>query len=137
MNLLRRMLVGGLFACVSFPTLAAMSPRELIEPEPVTIPEGVKQEDVAKVIKRSLVGRDWSMAKVETGYIEGQLNVRQHMLKVGITFDTKMISMKYIDSVELGYREERGKRFIHPKYRNWTNNVMSDIRKNLSAQLID
>lgn len=137
MNLLRRTLVAGLVACVSLPAVAAMSPRELVEPEPVVIPDGIKQEEAAKVIKRAIVGRDWSVAKTEPGYIEAQLNVRQHMLRVGITYDAKAISMKYLDSAELGYKEERGKRFIHPKYRNWTNNLMSDIRKTLSAELID
>ncbi|MGH8758662.1 MAG: hypothetical protein ACREVW_04005 [Burkholderiales bacterium] len=137
MSLLRRTLVTCLLACTWSTGHAQMPGKPLVEPEPVAIPAGVNQATVVKAIKRALIGRDWSLGKEQPGYIEGTLNVRKHMVKVGISYDAGKVTMKYLDSAEMGYREVGGKQLIHPKYRNWTTNVMSDIGKDFQIEQLE
>lgn len=128
-----------LLALVAFalPTMAAMRSVPMIEPSPVAIPADLPAALVAKAIKLSLVDRKWIVSRDEPGYIEGTLNVRQHMLKMGFSYDAQQVTIKYVDSAELGYSMKGNQRLIHPKFHNWTNNVVSDLQAQLLHQSID
>ncbi|MGQ0586901.1 MAG: hypothetical protein ACT4PK_06840 [Gammaproteobacteria bacterium] len=128
MNLLRRTLVACLLAGVSGVAVAAGS-RPLQEPEPAAIPAGMAPAAVAKAIKRALLARNWAIGNEKPGYMEGTLNVRKHMVKVGLKYDGKRVTMSYLDSAELGYTERDGQPYIHPSYTKWTRNLMNDVDK--------
>ncbi|MGH8441277.1 MAG: hypothetical protein ACRETF_00040 [Nevskiaceae bacterium] len=133
MSLPRRTFAACLLVCASGVALGASS-RPIVEPDPVSVPAGTSTAAVAKAIKRALLGRDWTVSNEKPGYMEGTLNVRKHMVKVGISYDGKRVAMKYLDSAELGYKESGGEQYIHPKYTQWTRNVMIDVNKNLQVQ---
>ncbi len=115
----------------------AMAARELVDPPAVTIPEGVKAEEVIKIIKTSLVNRGWTVEKTSANQIDAGLYVRQHVLKVAISFSATEVKLTYVSSQNLDYKEKDGKRYIHRKYTGWTTYVMSDITKALQLASID
>jgi len=123
--------IAGLLACVSDAAVAGLPSEPLVEPLPVGIPVGMAPAVVAKAVKRSLAGRNWMVTREESGYLEGTLMVRNHMLKVGVTYDDRLVTMKYVESTGLGYRERAGRPRIHPKYMHWTRNVMTDLNRML------
>jgi hypothetical protein len=104
----------------------------LTDPEPLTVPAGLKIEQVTKGIKASLVGRAWAITSEEPGHIVSTLNVREHMAKIDITFDVQTIKIRYLDSGELMYAEKKGQRMIHRNYLNWIQNLVNDMNRNLT-----
>jgi hypothetical protein len=126
MNLLQRTLVASVLFGVAGAAVAARA-VELVYVDPVPVPAGLEQAKVVKVIKLALVGRNWTVSKEEPGYIEGTLNLRKHMVKVGISYGRTEVKFKYVDSAEMNYRERDGAEYIHPNYYKWLNNVRSDI----------
>ncbi len=99
----------------------------LVEPPPISVPTGLKLEQVARAIKSAGPQRQWLMSDKEPGLIEAQLLVRKHMLKVAIAYSEQTITMKYLDSTEMDYQANDGSPTIHSKYMNWTRNLAQDI----------
>lgn len=116
---------------------AAMAARELIDPPAVTVPDSVKPAEVAKIIKTSLVNRGWTVEKESGNQISAGLYVRQHVLKVAISYTATEVKLTYVSSQNLDYKEKDGKRYIHRKYTGWTANVMADITKGLQLATLD
>lgn len=131
MGIRQKSLLLLVLGALAVPAVAAMRSVPMLEPSPVAIPADLPLELVSKAIKLSLVDRKWIVSKEEPGYIEGTLHVRQHMLKMGFRYDAKQVTVEYLDSAELGYRMEKDQRYIHPKFHNWTNNVVSDLQAKL------
>jgi hypothetical protein len=104
----------------------------LTDPDPLTVPAGLKLEQVAKGIKASLVGRAWAITSEEPGHIVSTLKVREHMAKIDITYDLQTIKIRYLDSGELMYAEKKGQRVIHRNYLNWIQNLVNDMNRNLT-----
>lgn len=103
----------------------------LSDPEPLPVPAGVTAEQTAKAIKAALVGRTWEITEEQPGKIISTLHLRSHMAKIEVTYDEKVINIKYLDSSELMYEDKKGGRFIHRNYLSWIQNVRSDISRNL------
>jgi hypothetical protein len=116
---------------------AAMAARELIDPPAVVIPDNVKSPEVAKIIKKSLVNRGWTIEKETGAQIDAGLYVRHHLLKVAITYSATEVKLTYVSSQNLDYEEKNGKRYIHRKYAGWTANAMADISRNLQLAALD
>jgi hypothetical protein len=104
----------------------------LTDPEPVAVPAGLKIEQVAKAVKASLVGRTWAVTQEEPGRIIATLNLREHMAKIEVSYDQQAVRIRYLDSGELMYEEQKGQRVIHRNYLNWIQNLVNDINRNLS-----
>lgn len=130
-----RMLSALLMSCLlSLAPIAhaARGAKPLVEPAPIAVPSGVTSDQVSKAIQLALIGRGWTVAKSEPGLIQGHLSLRQHRLLIGIRYDSSQITMRYIDSSELGYEVRAdGTPVIHPKYTTWLQNLSVDINKNL------
>lgn len=103
----------------------------LVDPQPIAVPAGLKLEQVTKAIKAALVGRTWGITSEEAGHIVSTLNLREHMAKIDIAYDTQTIRIKYLDSGELMYADKKGQRVIHRNYLTWIQNLVNDIRRNL------
>lgn len=105
----------------------------LTDPDPISVPAGLKADEVGKAIKAGIASRTgWTVTKEESGQIEATLNVRQHMLKVNIPYSTTQVAIKYVDSQNLDYSEKKGVKYIHNKWVGWTRNLSSDIQRELS-----
>lgn len=116
---------------------AAMAARELVDPPAVTVPAGVKSPAVAKIIKTSLVNRGWVVEKESGNEISAGLYVRQHVLKVAITYSATEVKLTYVSSQNLDYKEKNGKRYIHRKYAGWTARIMADITQALQLATLN
>jgi hypothetical protein len=103
----------------------------LVDPEPIAVPAGLTLPKVTKSIRAALVGRDWVISEEQPGHIVGTLNLRAHMAKIDITFDTSKVSLHYVDSKELMYAEKQGVKLIHRNYLSWIQNLVTDINRNM------
>jgi hypothetical protein len=103
----------------------------LTDPQPIAVPAGLKIEQVSKAIRAALAGRAWAVTSEEPGHIVSTLNVREHMAKIDIVYDTQTIAIKYLESGELMYAEKKGQRVIHRNYLNWILNLVNDMNRNL------
>jgi hypothetical protein len=102
---------------------------ELVEPLPVEIPAGVSAASVDTSIKAALYARDWKVVAERPGYVEAELVVRSHMARVGISYDARSVSLKYLASAGMGHRTAKGRTYIYTKYNGWTSTLMTDIAK--------
>ena len=110
--------------------------RKPIRTGKVTIRKNVSMEQVATAIKDALRGRGWKVTKKAEGAIDALLHIRSHTAAIAITFDQKEITLAYVSSTNLDYKEKKnGKKLIHRNYNNWIHNLERDIDVNLS--LID
>jgi len=109
----------------------------LVDPAPVSIPAGLSQEKAVKDIKRALIGRGWAITAERPGEIESTLNLRTHTAKVLVTWDAQTVRIAYVSSVDLDYKERKGKRFIHSNYLGWVNNIAKDMATNMQLSAIE
>lgn len=124
-----------LVALVALP-LESRAGALLVDPDPVAVPAGLSAETISKDIKRALIGRGWVVAKEEAGRIDATLNLRSHVARVAIAYDSDKVSLSYVSSENLDYSEKKGKRTIHKNYLSWVGNVMTDISKNLQLSAL-
>ncbi|HEY0683541.1 MAG TPA: hypothetical protein VGD45_14495 [Steroidobacter sp.] len=103
----------------------------LVDPDPIAVPAGLTEARVAKAIKAALVGRTWVISEEQPGKIIATLNLRTHMAKIEIPFDTKQVAVRYLDSSELMYGEKKGVKVIHRNYLSWIQNLVGDISRNM------
>jgi hypothetical protein len=103
----------------------------LVDPEPIAVPAGLTEAKVVRAIKAALVGRTWVVSEEQPGKIIATLNLRSHMAKIDISYDTSKVNIKYLDSRELMYGEKKGVTVIHRNYLSWLQNLVTDISRNL------
>jgi hypothetical protein len=103
----------------------------LTDPPPVSVPAGIKPEQVVRAIKAAFAEKGWIISKEEPGRLEATLNIRSHVARVSAQYDARSVQLSYIDSVNLDYEEKNGKREIHRNYPKWVNNVIVGIQRNL------
>lgn len=114
---------------------ARQAPLE--DPAPVAIPAGLTGEQVVKDIKRALIGRGWTVEEESPGEIASSLRLRTHVARIRVTWDATAIRIAYVDSVDLDYKQRKGKRFIHPNYLGWIGNIARDMGTNLQLTAQD
>lgn len=103
----------------------------LVNPDPVSIPAGISQEQAVKDIKRALIGRGWEITAERPGEIDSTLHLRKHVAKILVTWDAQLIRIAYVSSEKLDYKVKGGKPFIHPNYLGWISNIAMDMGTNL------
>ena len=112
--------------------LLLMAATPLVDPAPVPVPAGLDDKAIAKSIRLGGAQRGWLVTRQEPGVMELTLNIRTHMAKVGVKYDTKSIQFTYLDSTNLDYEEKKGNRYIHRNYPKWVNNLVNDISVQLA-----
>jgi hypothetical protein len=115
----------------------AVASEVLVDPQPISVPPGLSEKAVAKSIRLGVAQRGWVVSRQDPGYMEATLNIRSHVAKVGITYDTKSIQIRYIDSTNLDYEVKKGVRRIHGNYLKWINNIVRDISVQLQSAEIE
>jgi len=108
----------------------------LIDPEPLSVPAGLSAKDVSKAIRAGIASRGWVVNKDEKGQIDATLNNREHQVVIAILYDAKQVKVNYVSSQNMNYSEKNGTRYIHPKYKQWTQNVIADISRELQTATI-
>ena len=59
--------------------------------------------------------------------IDATLARRVHVVKIEVEIDEESIRMRYVDSTKMGYKEKKGKKYIHPNYTVWLQQLQADI----------
>jgi hypothetical protein len=116
--------------------LMAMT-KPLVDPEPVAVPAGLSDKAVAKAVRVGVSQRGWAITKEEPGYMEATLHLRTHMARIGITYDTRQVKIRYLESENLDYTMKNGVPQIHRNYLSWISNVVLDINVQLQAAAAD
>lgn len=118
-----------LLALVVLPFAALAAKLE--EPAPIPVPPGVAPAAVLQAIKAGGARREWQVVETAPGQLEATLRIRQHMIKVAISYGPQDIQIHYLDSAVMDYELDDGVAQIHSKYMNWTRNLAYDIRQAL------
>lgn len=104
----------------------------LVDPEPVPVPAGLSEKAVSQAVRVGVSKRGWIVTRQDPGYVEATLHLRSHMAKIGITYDTQSVRIKYLDSSNLDYEQKKDGPHIHGNYLKWVNNVVHDISVELN-----
>ncbi|MDC8013303.1 hypothetical protein [Tahibacter soli] len=112
--------------------LMAARQAPLVDPDPIAIPAKITDAQVAKSIRGALINRKWTVTDEKPGEIKSTLMLRDHKVRIDITWDKRAIKIAYVDSENLKYEVENGKRLIHKNYLGWINNLVTDISANLN-----
>jgi len=112
--------------------LLLMAATPLVDPAPVPVPAGLDDQAIAKSIRLGGAQRGWIVTRQDPGAMELTLNIRTHMAKVGVKYDTKSIQFTYLDSTNLDYEVNKGNRYIHRNYPKWVNNLVNDVSVQLA-----
>lgn len=89
--------------------------------------ESNTMESVEKSIVRAGVSLGWIVKKRSDGELAATLNIRSHQLSILITHDTETLSVQYLDSKNLKYKNGK----IHRQYANWVTNLIRTINANI------
>lgn len=119
---------------VLFPVLCAAQLRatDLVDPQPIAIPQGVSQVEAKKAVIDAMFARGWTVADESDEHVLADLHIRTHWAQVHIAIGDDDIRIAYRDSDNLKYRERRGRTVIHKNYINWVDNLVGDIRRQLA-----
>jgi hypothetical protein len=127
------MIANRLRALLILPVaLLLMAATPLVDPAPLPVPAGLDDKAIAKSIGLGGAQRGWIVTRQDPGAMELTLNIRTHMAKVGVKYDTKSIQFTYLDSTNLDYEVKKGNRYIHRNYPKWLNNLANDIAVQLA-----
>jgi hypothetical protein len=127
------MIANRLRALLVLPVaLLLMAATPLVDPAPVPVPAGLDDKAIAKAIRLGGAQRGWLVTRQDPGAMELTLNIRTHMAKVGVKYDTKSIQFTFLDSTNLDYEEKKGNRYIHRNYPKWVNNLVNDVSVQLA-----
>lgn len=88
----------------------------------------VTMEQVKNAIIRAGAGLGWQMKPIEQGHILGVLNLRSHVAKVDIRYDSETYSITYKDSTNLKYQDGK----IHSNYNGWIQNLDTAIQNHIT-----
>jgi hypothetical protein len=105
----------------------------LVDPAPIPVPAGLSATQVEQAVRVGVSKRGWLVTKQEQGYAEATLNIRVHTAKIGITYDTQSVQIKYLDSTNLDYEVKKDGPHIHANYLKWINNTARDISLQLQT----
>ena len=95
-------------------------------------PLDVTLEEVTTGIVRAGAFRDWRMTEIAPGHLAAEVEVRgRHRAAVDIFFDTRVFSIRYVDSENLNFDARRG--LIHPNYNQWVMDLRSSIQREMRA----
>lgn len=116
---------------------SALAAEVLVDPPAISVPAGLDEKAVNKSIRLGAAQRGWVVSRQDPGAMELTLNIRTHVAKVGITYDTSSIKIRYLDSSNLDYEVKKGVARIHGNYLKWVNNLVRDISVQLQSAELD
>lgn len=116
---------------ITMPATAAQRSVPLEEMAPISIPENMSEENIKKAILSSAARLTWQVIAEKPGHVMLKLTRRAHVVTVQINYDQQQARIQYVSSSNMGEQMVGGVRLIHPKYHNWTRNLLTEIQANL------
>jgi len=104
----------------------------LVNPDPIPVPAGLSEMAVNQAVRVGVAKRGWIVTAQDPGYLEATLHLRSHVAKIGITYDTQSVRIKYLESTNLDYVVKKDGAHIHGNYLKWIENVVRDISVELN-----
>lgn len=108
---------------------------ELKDPAPISVPKGATLEQLSKAINGAMIETGWKKddkALVEAeGVVQAAYYIRAHKIFMLIKYDLTQINFSYFDSVNMKFKEKKGKRTIHGNYMVWTQTLADKIAANV------
>jgi hypothetical protein len=123
-----------LFALLMFllPLSAFARSSAFTDPDPVPVPAKLSVADVEKAVKGALTGYRWTIKPAGSGKLEALYTSRDLMAKISVSYNSKEITIKYLDSSGLDYQAEGDKRSIHPTYQRWISNLVKSMEAKMT-----
>lgn len=123
--------------CIGLLPLSAQARAAVMDqPEPIAVPAKLSFAEVEKIVKLSLVERDWQVKPAGSGKVEA-LYARSgrkdnYSVKIAVSYSAKQITIQYLDSSGLDYEEKDGRRTIHKSYNRWIGNLVKDLNTRMT-----
>lgn len=132
MKTIRLLMAGLILAGFSTATLAARSGVPVENHENVEIPrsgdKAVGEDDVKRAIVTAAKSRGWETTVQAPGRLQLDLDIRgKHRATVEVRYDTKVYSIRYLNSVNLRYKDG----MIHPEYNKQVGALLRTINTEL------
>ena len=131
---MRKALWGFLLFCAIAPhaALAARAAQRLEEPPPVPVPSELTQDQARRAIHAAVDKYGWVIDEESPGHSRATLILREHMVQVDVAYETRLITISYLDSRNMRFEVDGNVRYIHPKYKKWTRNLANEIGTQLA-----
>lgn len=114
-----------MFALLTMPSMGcAYKSRDLYVPPTIDASKG---KDVRGAIRRALAEYGWVSEKDQAGLITARQTSRSLQARVNIFYTKTAVTIKYVDSVNLNYKNEMGRPTIHATYNRWVTNLAKRI----------
>ena len=132
-NIIKWVLVAALTVVV----LGCARIAPLYNPPEIAVPQGMTQKQVGDAVLSALPRRGWVVDKAQPGLIIASVSPRGHTATVQIQYDTQAVRVSYQSSENLDYSVKDGQPMIHKNYNSWVQNLVGDIRTELSRYYIN
>lgn len=122
-----------LLACLlgSPAAFAARAARELVDPPPIPVSMEISQDQARRAIHLAAEKHGWVIEQESPGHSEATVVSGSHVVRVDIAYETRLITINYVDSEEMSFERRHNVRYIHPKYIKWTRTLAEDISEQL------
>lgn len=104
---------------------------ELVDPAPIELTSKASAKQVKRAVKTAVLARGWTIENEKGDRFEAkyakQTNRDNFWVKIAVAYDTKRVTLKYLDSEGLNFADEGGKRMIHANYNKWIGFLVKDI----------
>jgi hypothetical protein len=120
-----------LLILIAVATFACQRSAPLFTPAPIGANADV--ETTRSAIHQALSQTEWALEKEVAGEILAKLEVRTHVARVRITYDSTRVDIIYVASDNLMYEEGVGGAVIHKQYNVWVDGLAKAIQAALQT----
>jgi hypothetical protein len=133
MSVLRSLLCVALLAAPPAYAARASVPMLEFDDLPISTVDGnpLSSEQIRKAIVQAAAADEFVPAAQPGNKVKLIYTKRDYTLVVEVAFTPKSYSIKYVDSMNLGYGMEGGKQLIHPT----VNRLLKNLRQRIDRQL--
>ncbi len=139
---MKKLLISALIAAAMGATatgaLAARSPVPLVEPPRVVLTTAAGQAPGAEALKAAILRagakRTWQVREEKPGEVILVLDKQngKHEAVIAVAYDDEGFQIRYVSSHDLLWGTQDGVQVIHPLYNGWVQNLIKDIRAEVS-----
>lgn len=133
---MRHLAAALLSLLLLLPSAVQARSAELVDPGPqrATTAEGhpATAEQIGNAIVMAGRLRNWRILERNDGAFLMQLDVRgKHSVMVDVSYADGNFEIRYRDSVNMNYKNKRGRALIHPNYMKWVAGLQAAIFQSL------
>ncbi|MFT5136428.1 MAG: hypothetical protein ACI8XV_001459 [Arenicella sp.] len=88
-----------------------------------------------RAVGGALAEKQWTQETVTNSMprnMHAVLVIGGHKIWSEIEYDLKQITLSYLDSENMNYREKKGQQYIHPSYHKWSQALFDQIKQNMA-----